>query len=97
MEEKVKYFCQKWKIKEFYLFGSILNETFNDKSDVDVLVTFNDKSSYGLFELVEMKAELEQIFGREVDLLTKRGVEQSKNHIRRDSILNGAKLTYAER
>jgi predicted nucleotidyltransferase len=33
-------FCQRWKIIEFALFGSVLRDEFRPDSDVDVLVTF---------------------------------------------------------
>lgn len=33
-------FCQKWSVKEFSGFGSFLRNDFNEKSDVDVLMTF---------------------------------------------------------
>ncbi len=96
MEEKIKKFCQKWIIKEFSLFGSYLGNDFNKESDVDVLVKFDDNVSYGFFELVDMRDELENIFGRKVDLLTKRGVEQSRNYIRSRNILQNSRVVYAE-
>lgn len=35
-EDKIKTFCQKWKITEFSLFGSVLREDFCSDSDLDV-------------------------------------------------------------
>jgi uncharacterized protein len=46
---------------------------------------------------VDMKQELEKILGREVDLLTKKSIEQSENWIRRKEILGTARLIYAQR
>lgn len=92
---KIYEFCQKWKIKELSLFGSVLTEKFRDDSDIDVLVSFNEDTDYSLFDLVHMKNELEQIFGREVDLLTRRGVELSRNYLRREMILGTAEAFYA--
>ena len=35
--------CKKHKVKELYAFGSVLDQTkFNDESDVDLIVKFND-------------------------------------------------------
>ena len=42
-QEKIKDFCRRWKIREFSLFGSVLREDFRPDSDVDVLVTLNQK------------------------------------------------------
>jgi predicted nucleotidyltransferase len=96
MDERIRMFCKKWNIKEFSLFGSYITKNFNQDSDVDVLVSFDEKAVYGFFELVDMKAELEVIYGRKVDLVTKRAVENSRNHIRSTGILRNTKLVYAE-
>ena len=39
-EEKIADFCQRWKITEFAVFGSVLREDFGPNSDIDILVTF---------------------------------------------------------
>lgn len=46
------------------------------------------------FDLVDMEDELEAILGRKVDLVTRRGVETSRNPIRRDAILKSARSLY---
>lgn len=97
MDEQIKYFCKQWNITEFSLFGSVLTEKFNENSDVDVLVSFKENTSYGFFELARMKEDLEKIFGKKVDLLTKRGLDNSSNYFRNRSILSNIKLIYAER
>jgi hypothetical protein len=97
MDEKIADFCKKWNIIEFLFFGSVLTDKYNNNSDIDVLVSFSDKTSYGFFELYEIKEELEKLLGRKVDLLTKRGVNNSRNYIRRKSIFDNSKLVYAER
>lgn len=90
-KDKLRDFCQRWKITEFALFGSAVRpEEFREDSDVDVMVTFADGAGWTLFDMVDMKDELESIFGRKVDLLTRRGVEQSHNRFRKASILSSA-------
>ena len=42
------------------------------------------------FDMSDMHDELRMIFGREVDLLTRRAVESSLNPIRKSSILSSA-------
>jgi hypothetical protein len=42
-----------------------------------------------------MQDELEAILGREVDLVSRRAVEQSENYIRRKAILRGLEVVYA--
>lgn len=39
-QDAIASFCQRWKITEFALFGSILRDDFRQDSDVDVLISF---------------------------------------------------------
>lgn len=87
-------FCQQWKIKEMSLFGSVLREDFRPDSDIDVMVSFEEDAGWGLLELVRMKRELKALLGREVDLLTKKSIEQSHNWVRQQEILSTAQVVY---
>ena len=88
-------FCEKWRILKLELFGSVLRDDFGPNSDVDVLATFAPDASLSLFDLVDAESELENIFGRPVDLLDRSSVERSENWIRRRRILESAKTIYA--
>ena len=94
-EKQIKEFCKKWHIKELSLFGSALTEKFNRDSDLDILVSFNEESEHTLFDFVRMKEELKQILRSEVDLVSRRGLEYSRNHIRRNAIISSAEPLYA--
>jgi uncharacterized protein len=94
-KETIAEFSRKWKIIEFALFGSVLREDFRPDSDVDVLVTFSPDSDWGVEHLLDMKEELEALFGRAVDLVEKRLVEESRNYIRRKHILSHMEAVYA--
>ena len=83
------------KIREFALFGSVLREDFSPHSDIDVLVTFSEDAEHSLFDLVHMEDELEALFGRSVDVVSRRGVQASRNYIRKNAILNSAEAIYA--
>lgn len=87
-------FCGRWDIVELALFGSVLRDDFRPDSDVDVLVSFGPEARPILFDVVEMQDEQQAIFGREVDLLTRRAVEASRNHKRRQAILSTAETVY---
>lgn len=89
-KERLRDFCRRWKITEFSLFGSVVREDFGPESDVDVMVTFAADAHWSLFDMSDMYEELKVLFGREVDLLTRRAVEGSLNPIRKTSILNSA-------
>ena len=93
-QQKIENFCRKWKIEELALFGSVLREDFDaEKSDIDVLITFQPDVVWG-WDLVEMKDELESIFGRRVDFLEKKIVERSKNYYRKKAILSAYEVIY---
>jgi hypothetical protein len=94
-KEKIAEFCQKWKIREFSFFGSVLRADFRHDSDIDVLVTFDESARHTLFDLVHMEEDLKKIFGRDVDLVSRRGIETSRNYIRRRAILDSAEAVYA--
>ena len=91
---ELEKFCRRWKIQELALFGSVLHKDFNASSDVDVLVAFMDDAQWGLLNHVQMENELADLFGRDVDLVSKRAVEQSQNWIRRQEILDNAQILF---
>ena len=84
----------RWKVAEFSLFGSALREDFGPTSDVDVLVAFEPEARWTLVDLDRMEEELASLFGRPVDLVERRAVEQSDNYIRRRHILSSAEAVY---
>ena len=88
-------FCRRWKIVEMALFGSALREDFRPDSDLDLLVRFAPEARWSLFDHGRMEQELEELLGREVDLLSRAAVEASPNWIRRREILESARTLYA--
>jgi predicted nucleotidyltransferase len=95
--EQIQEFCDRWHITELALFGSILRDDFRSDSDVDVLVTFAPETKRGLSETLQMKDELQAIFGRQVDFIVKTTIERSENWLRRKNILESAQIIYAAR
>jgi len=94
-EESLASFCQRWKIIELAVFGSVLRDDFDpNRSDIDVLVTFAPDAGWTLLDFVQMRDELMFLISRKVDLLTKHAIERSLNPIRRRAILNTAKVIY---
>jgi len=89
--EKIADFCRRWKVREFSLFGSVLREDFRPDSDVDVLVSFERDSKWSLWDIVRMREELMQFFGRDVDIVEK---EAMRNPFRRHEILRTHQVVY---
>ena len=88
-------FCERWQVTEFALFGSALRVDFGPDSDVDVLVSFDENAKHTLFDMSRMAEELEAMFGRRVDIVSRRGIEMSRNYLRRKMILESAEVIYA--
>lgn len=94
-QEKIANFCQRWRIVEFAVFGSVLREDFRPESDIDVLVKFAADAKWTLLDHVRMERELSDLLARRVDLVSKRAVEDSPNYLRRKAILESAEIVYA--
>jgi predicted nucleotidyltransferase len=89
--QQIAEFCDRWKITEFALFGSVLRDDFRPDSDIDVLLTFSPDSKWSLFDWVDMKDELTGLFQRQVDIADKEGL---KNPYRQYEILNTQQVIY---
>ena len=74
---KVIALLEKHKIKQAYVFGSVVTEAFNEDSDVDFLVNLQEgldpvKAGGHLWNLYY---ELKDLLHREVDVLTERSLK----------------------
>lgn len=93
--DAVAAFCKRHGVRGFYLFGSILTDDFRADSDVDVMLDVAGRK-LDFHETCDMLDELEAMFGRKVDMLTKYAVESPEmNRRRRQSILSSARLIHA--
>ncbi|MBW4514808.1 MAG: nucleotidyltransferase family protein [Timaviella obliquedivisa GSE-PSE-MK23-08B] len=91
---QIKELCDRHQIIEFALFGSVLRDDFRPNSDIDVLISFAPNARKGLLTLAQIKHELEDLLGRNVDILTKKSIQQSHNPARSRNILNSAQVLY---
>lgn len=91
--EELIYLCKKYDVKTMYVFGSINNEKFNDKSDIDFLISFKDISIEKYTDnYFELHSKLEALFNRKIDLLTENSLS---NPYFISSIEETKKLLYA--
>lgn len=88
--DKIAAFCRRHRIRRLSLFGSILRDDFGPKSDVDVLVEFEEGARTGL-AFFGMQDELSAILGRKVDLNTPGFLSKYF----RDEVLREARELYA--
>ncbi len=76
--ERLARVCQRYGVARLEVFGSFTRGDAGTGSDLDILVTFRPRIKVGL-EFVALQQELEALFGRPVDLLTRSAVERSSN------------------
>lgn len=74
---KVIELFKKHKIKNAFLFGSVLSEKFNENSDLDFLINFIDYSDPLIVgqSIWDLEDELETITNRKIDLLIERSLK----------------------
>ena len=90
--QKIIALCQKHKVGKLFVFGSILTDRFNEDSDVDMVVDFDKVTLEDYADnYFDFKFSLEDIFGREVDLLEDKAI---RNPILRRNIDNSKVLIY---
>lgn len=78
-ETELADFCRRWRIRELALFRSVLRDDFDEESDLDILVAFAPDADWSLLDHMRMEQELEALLGRNVDLVSRRSVERSRN------------------
>jgi len=73
--EKLIELCEKHRVKQLYLFGSVLTDRFLDSSDIDILVQFRviELEQY-LDNYMDFKDKLEELFKRQVDLVENQAI-----------------------
>lgn len=69
--ERIVELCKRFHVRKLWVFGSILTNRFNDKSDVDLCVDF-EWENIPLMEAADnffdFQNALENVFGRKVDI-----------------------------
>ena len=90
--EDLKRLCTMYNVEKMYLFCSALNSNFNKESDVDFLVKFKVIELSKYFDnYMDFKEKLENLFGREVDLVEEQTL---RNPILINSINKSKELIY---
>ena len=64
--------AERFHVKYIGIFGSYAREKETGKSDVDILVEFSEPIGW---EYVDLKEYLEEIFGKPVDVVTKKALK----------------------
>ncbi|TAN15181.1 MAG: nucleotidyltransferase [Chitinophagaceae bacterium] len=73
--EKIKDYLSKCPVEKAWLFGSYVHEEANRNSDIDLLLDLDYSKRIGL-KFVQMKLDLEEMLGQEVDLVSSNGLSK---------------------
>ena len=87
----LKKLCEIYKVRTMYAFGSVCTDKFNENSDIDFLISF-DNLSFDQYtsNYFDLHYKLQDLFNRRIDLLTEsslsnpffiRGINQTKQLI----------------
>lgn len=93
--DKIVALCKKYKVAKLWVFGSILTSRFNDDSDVDFLVDFDDERielldyADNFFNFIH---EIEAVVGRKVDMVVDKSI---KNRFFRAEVDETRKLLWS--
>ncbi len=85
--------CKRYGVARLEVFGSFVRGDAEVDSDLDIMVTFNPDAKTGL-EFVALQQEMEDLFSRSVDLLTRSSVERSPNKYFRRLVLRSTEPIY---
>jgi uncharacterized protein len=85
LKPQIDHICKQLPIRCLGVFGAVLRKDFDTESDIDVLVVFSDDSTHLFDSYFELKERLEEVFGREVDLVIDKPF---RNPIFRDAVKN---------
>jgi predicted nucleotidyltransferase len=92
-KEEIRLLCQKNKVKNLFVFGSVLTDRFTESSDIDFIVDIDsdDPLEYGDYYF-NLKFALEDLLNRQIDLLENKAIS---NPYFREIIDKSKTLLYA--
>ena len=67
---------QRYRVSELGIFGSFVRGEQKKRSDIDILVEFDEKNIPGLIKLSEMERYLQRLLKKKVDLVIKSGIRR---------------------
>lgn len=87
--------CKRYKVKNLYVFGSILTNEFNERSDIDFLFNFSGEIDYNNYadNYFSLWEDMKILLGREIDLVDEKTL---KNPIFIKEVESTRQLIYGE-
>ena len=89
--EKLQRVCRSHGVTGLLLFGSAAKGTVTPGRDLDVLVSFAPDARPSFLSLARLARELQEVFGRRVDLVPEKGLKP----LIREEVLASAEVLYS--
>ena len=91
--DKIIALCRKYRVKNMYVFGSILTPRFNDESDVDLSVRLlpEEDPLVSGSNFLNLYLDLQDLFNRKIDLVDE---ESIRNPYFREELEETKQLIY---
>ncbi|MCL2417222.1 MAG: nucleotidyltransferase domain-containing protein [Bacteroidales bacterium] len=72
----IQHILQKHNVKRAFVFGSVCTEDFNDESDVDMIIAFNERYFNNYVDnYFSLETELSKLLRRNVDLVSEETIQ----------------------
>jgi uncharacterized protein len=88
---ELKKLCQAYNVRKMYAFGSVCTNNFNESSDIDLLISFENLSIEQYTDnYFDLHYKLQELLNRNIDLMTEnslsnpyfiKGMEKTKQLI----------------
>lgn len=82
--DEIAAVVRRHKGRSVWIFGSVARGEERPGSDIDFLVQFEPGSS--LFDLMDLEAELEELLGVQVDVVSAGGLKDRDRHLREEAV-----------
>ena len=73
LTELKPFLLKEYQVKEIGIFGSFSDNSYSNESDIDILIELERPIGWKFFSL---EIYLEKLFGRKIDLVTKRALKE---------------------
>ena len=74
--ESIQHILHKHNVKRAYVFGSVCNKNFNDDSDIDIIVAFQNRYFDNYVDnFLSLESELSKLLKREIDIVPEETIQ----------------------
>ncbi len=73
---QLEHICRQHRVKRLYAFGSVCTNKFNDKSDIDLIIAFEQRYFSGYVNnFFSLESKLKKLFKRDIDLVAEETIQ----------------------